>query len=101
MSANKNGIKSDLARMDAYVNTAEDYAEIPEMTDEFFERADHNRGGVLISRGRGRPAGSNKLQMNLRIDIDVIDAFKSQGEGRQTRMNEALRDYAKSHGILD
>ncbi len=46
MSANKNGIKSELARMDACVNTAEDYAEIPEMTDESFERADHNRGGV-------------------------------------------------------
>lgn len=51
MSANKDGTQSDLACMGAYVNTAEDYAEIPEMPDEFFERADHHRGGVLISRG--------------------------------------------------
>jgi uncharacterized protein (DUF4415 family) len=55
---------------------------------------------VLVKRGSGRPAGSNKVQMNLRIDIDVVDAYKSQGDGWQTRMNEALRDYARSHGLL-
>jgi uncharacterized protein (DUF4415 family) len=53
-----------------------------------------------MKRGRGRPAGSNKAQMNLRIDLDVIEAYKAQGEGWQTRMNDALRDWAKSHGMM-
>jgi uncharacterized protein (DUF4415 family) len=51
-------------------------------------------------RGPGRPAGSNKSPVNLRLDQDVINAYKSKGAGWQTRMNEALRDYAKSHGML-
>jgi uncharacterized protein (DUF4415 family) len=39
-----------------------------------------------------------KKQLTLRIDADVIAWFKgrvSKGEGYQTRMNLALRDYIK------
>jgi uncharacterized protein (DUF4415 family) len=50
---------------------------------------------------RGRPRSANpKTPLKLRIDPDVIDAYKAQGEGWQTRMNDALREYAKSHGML-
>ncbi|MBQ7643596.1 MAG: BrnA antitoxin family protein [Spirochaetales bacterium] len=34
-----------------------------------------------------------KVQISLRIDADVLEAFKSQGEGYQTRINDALRNY--------
>ena len=54
-----------------------------------------------ILRPRGRPKLENpKLPIKLRIDPDVVDAYKAQGEGWQTRMNAALRDYAKSHGLM-
>lgn len=45
-------------------------------------------------RGRGRPAGSDKEQVTLRIDRDVLDAFKVGGAGWQTRINDALRKAA-------
>jgi uncharacterized protein (DUF4415 family) len=48
-------------------------------------------------RRRGRPAGSSKTQIALRVDDDVLEAFKASGPGWQTRMNEALRDWLKSH----
>ncbi len=32
-----------------------------------------------------------KVQITLRIDADVIDHFKTTGDGWQTRINEALR----------
>ncbi|WP_298233922.1 BrnA antitoxin family protein [uncultured Azohydromonas sp.] len=48
-------------------------------------------------RRRGRPAGSTKTQIALRVDDDVLEAFKASGPGWQTRMNEALRDWLKSH----
>jgi uncharacterized protein (DUF4415 family) len=100
MSASKKGLRSDLAKSDGRALTAKDYEEIPELDDAFFEKADQHVNGVLVKRGRGRPPGSNKEQMNLRIDRDVIAAYKLQGEGWQTRMNDALRDYAKSHGLM-
>lgn len=66
----------------------------------FFEQADEYSAGVLVKRGRGRPPGAKKAQMNLRIDLDVIEAYKAQGEGWQTRMDQALREWAQSHGLM-
>ena|ERR1700730_5227921 len=100
MNAKKGALQSDLAKVDAHRAKQADYDEIPELGDEFFKGADEHRAGALVKRGRGRPAGSKKEQMNLRIDRDVIEAYKAQGEGWQTRMNEALRDWAKSHGMM-
>lgn len=42
-------------------------------------------------RLRGRPAGSDKVAVSLRLDRDVVEAWKASGSGWQTRMNEALR----------
>jgi len=50
------------------------------------------RRGVLY-----RPV---KRQITLRIDADVIEWFKSQrlkGEGYQTNINRALREYVAQH----
>lgn len=54
-----------------------------------------------LMKPRGRPKSPHpKTALKLRIDPDVVTAYKAQGEGWQTRMNDALRDYAKSHGML-
>ena len=42
-------------------------------------------------RGRGRPKGSAKQLVSLRIDRDVLDSFRAGGPGWQSRINEALR----------
>ncbi|MTH36656.1 hypothetical protein GL279_18970 [Paracoccus limosus] len=40
----------------------------------------------------GRPRSSNpKVPVSLRLDQDVIEAFKKQGPGWQSRINAALR----------
>lgn len=47
--------------------------------------------GIPLPRGRGRPvAERGKQQVTLRLDRDVIEFFKSQGPGWQTRMNDEL-----------
>lgn len=43
------------------------------------------------------PAEVTKTPIKLRLDPDIIDAFKASGRGWQTRMNDALRDWLKSH----
>jgi uncharacterized protein (DUF4415 family) len=43
-------------------------------------------------RPRGRPLGSgSKIQVTLRLDIDVVNKLKAEGAGWQTRANAALR----------
>ncbi len=49
-------------------------------------------------RRRGRPVGSGtKEQVALRVDRDVLAAFRAGGPGWQTRMNDALRDWLRTH----
>ncbi len=49
-------------------------------------------------RPRGRPAGSGKkVQVTLRFDIEIVEAFRSEGAGWQTRMNDALKDWLATH----
>lgn len=43
----------------------------------------------IVRRG---PAG-RKRSLTLRLDEDLLEWFKSQGEGYQTRINDALRAY--------
>ncbi len=77
-------------------STLIDPDEAPELTDEWFQRADLYEGGKLLRRGRPK-AEVTKTPIKLRLDPDIIDAFKASGRGWQTRMNEALRDWLKSH----
>lgn len=52
-----------------------------------------------IKRGRGRPAAAVKRPtLNMRVDADVLEAFKATGQGWQTRINAALRE-AIAHGF--
>ncbi|MDH2917643.1 MAG: BrnA antitoxin family protein [Sideroxydans sp.] len=47
---------------------------------------------------RGRPiAAQTKIHTGLRLDAEVVAAFKAGGRGWQTRMNDALKDWLKTH----
>lgn len=86
MSAKKPVTPSTLINLD----------DAPELTDAWFQRADLYEGGKLLRRGRPK-AEVTKTPIKLRLDPDIIEAFKAGGRGWQTRMNDALRDWLKSH----
>ena len=81
----------------------------PELTDEFFAKGRWFINGREVSRAegeaamrtetrRGRPrALKTKQALTVRYDPEVIAGFKATGRGWQTRMNEALRDWLKTH----
>ena len=47
---------------------------------------------------RGRPLGSGtKTQVTLRLDVDVVEKFRASGEGWQTRINDALKNWVQTH----
>ena len=48
---------------------------------------------ATITRGRGRPPLMVKRPtLNMRVDAEVLEAFKATGPGWQTRINSLLRD---------
>lgn len=58
-----------------------DYSDIPELSDEFFEKA------VML------PA---KQLVTMRLDADVVAWLKRNGRGYQTRANKILRSVMES-----
>ena len=43
---------------------------------------------------RRRPPGSAKQAVSLRLDKDILERFRADGPGWQSRMNAALRKAA-------
>lgn len=81
----------------------------PEWTEEMFQQArpaidvfseimGEKAAELTVYKGRGRPKKANpKCEVKLRIDPDVLDAFKSRGKGWQTRMHHVLAQWAEKH----
>ena len=46
---------------------------------------------------RGLKPVRRKEQLTLRIDSDVVDWFRRQGQGYQTKINALLRAYVEAH----
>jgi uncharacterized protein (DUF4415 family) len=102
MTAKKTELQSEFKEGRGY--SKEDWDAVsdnPEWTEEDFKNARpfaevFPELAESIRRARGRPAVEKpKRQISLRLDPDVIDAFKATGKGWQGRINEALRKAAK------
>ena len=50
-----------------------------------------------VRRGRP-PLAKPKVSTTIRLSRDVIDHFKATGRGWQTRIDDALRDWIRTHG---
>lgn len=72
--------KLALKRLSAVPNSEINLADMPELTDEFFQNA--------VKNPFYKP---KKISTTIRLDADVLNWLKSQGKGYQTRINEILR----------
>ena len=46
----------------------------------------------------GRPRSANpKVYTGIRLDAEVLNAFRATGAGWQTRINNALKDWLREH----
>jgi uncharacterized protein (DUF4415 family) len=85
--------KIDWARIDATTDAeidrqiAEDPDTAPIADDEFYRKA-----RLVLPEP--------KTPVSLRIDSDVVRAFREAGAGYQARMNEVLRGYATRRGWI-
>ena len=49
-------------------------------------------------RSAGRPkAKATKQRISIRLSLEVVTQFQATGRGWQTRMNDALKDWLKTH----
>jgi uncharacterized protein (DUF4415 family) len=78
---------TDFARLDKMKDEDIDLSDAPEITPEMFAKA-------IVRRGL-KPR--TKTQLTLRVDSDVLEWYKKQGRGYQTKINLLLRAYMQEH----
>lgn len=77
--------------------TEEDFANARPATEVLTEIFPKEVAAAML-KSRGRPRKEvTKAAVNIRLSPDVIDAFRATGRGWQTRVDEALKDWLKSH----
>jgi len=69
--------------------TKEDFAKAKPFAEVFPELA------ASIRRGRGPNKAPTKKLVSLRLSRDVLEHYRSQGAGWQTKIDDALRKAAK------
>lgn len=85
----RKGMKSrtDWDRVYAMTDDDIDYSDCPPLDVDFFATA------KLVWP-------PSKVSLGVRFDCDVVDWFKKQGSGYQTRMNAVLRTYMEAQKRL-
>ena len=76
--------RTDWNRLKAMPDSDIDVSDIQKLDKSFFDQA-HVR---LPQR---------KRSISLRVDPDVLEWFKHQGRGYQTRINQVLKAYVNAH----
>ena len=55
---------------------------------------------TLQAKLKGRPkAAITKERITIRLSPEVVQTFRDSGEGWQTRMDAALKDWLKTHKV--
>ncbi len=80
--------ETDWKRVDAMRNKDIDMTDVPEVSPEMFAKG-------LVREGLRHAA--RKQQLTIRVDGDVLDWYRRQGQGYQTKINSLLRAYMDAH----
>lgn len=80
----KRGSRTKWRKLAALPEDKIDTSEVPELDEDFFREA--------IVR-----LPEAKQLVSLRLDRDVLDWFRQQGKGYQTRINAVLQAYVRAH----
>ena len=78
----KKVLKTDWDKLSSMNDSDIDTSEIPELSDEFFKKSELR---IPV-----------KKTVTIRLDSDVLEWYKSQGKGYQTRINKLLRSYMEA-----
>jgi uncharacterized protein (DUF4415 family) len=76
--------RTDWRKLATLADDRIDASDIPELDEDFFREAK-----LRLPKG--------KQLVSLRVDSDVLDWFKRQGKGYQTKINAVLCAYVRVH----
>ena len=76
--------KTDWERLGRMDDSEIDYSDIPETDEEFWKNAK-----LVIP--------DQKAKISIRLDKDILEWFKAEGKGYQTKINAVLRSYIEAH----
>ena len=76
--------KTNWDKVKAKSDSEIDTSDIPELDPDFFKSAELRMPFT-------------KKSITVRLDADVLDWYKRQGKGYQTRINAVLRTYMEAH----
>ena len=79
----RRSLRSNLQQVDAHAIAPDEYADLPELTEEMLSRASLKKGGRPVSANPRKP-------ISLRLPAELIDRWRATGPGWQTRMAERL-----------
>ena len=82
--AMKNPSRTDWERVKPMTDEQIDTSDIPPLDEAFFANAE-------LRMPQAKPS------ITIRLDPDVLEWFKDQGKGYQTRINAVLRKYVEAH----
>jgi uncharacterized protein (DUF4415 family) len=80
----KRGSRTKWRKLAALPQSKIDISEVPELDEDFFREAT-----LRLPQA--------KQLVSIRIDRDVLDWFKQQGKGYQTKINAVLQAYVRGH----
>ena len=78
-------VETDWKRIKTMSDEDIDFSDLPELDDSFFRDAEW------------KPPV--KKSVTIRLDADILDWFRAQGPGYQTRINHLLRRYMKVNQV--
>ena len=80
---------------------SDDWADVesPPPSEEILDRMKpvRDKHPEIPKRVRGPQKEPVKVPVSIRLSPDVVEYFKSQGKGWQTKINNILYNYIKSH----
>jgi uncharacterized protein (DUF4415 family) len=102
MSKKENIVRFTLEELQAKVAAGEsrsNWAKAAAMTEEELEAAiasDPDEAGMIVDWSKATTVlPEPKAVLNMRVDRDILDYFKHQGKGYQSRINAVLRTFVE------
>jgi uncharacterized protein (DUF4415 family) len=104
MSANKQNLGSNLAKVALHEISSQEYDELPDLTELDIARGVWKIAGKEVAPPEGKVAFRlelKKKKINITLDPDVLGWYRAQagGKGYQTLINATLREAMTLHTI--